>query len=377
LFISNDNGLNFDVKNNSFSNKRFQIVNDSTYILIQNVDPFFSNGFITYLISYDFGNTWNTKYFKNQNGDTINKSRISFVYFWNDGRAVSISIKEQSDSKSFIYLSNDFGNTWRVADTTSTQFENFNTEINERTPIYQFDGKLFFRHPSNMTKIVVLSGFGEKIDEISNNNTNFTGYAFKDSLNGIFYQGNNKYYKTNNGGLSFDEINSPPNNSQLASSLISYAKPTQNNQEDYYIAAGGNGLYATFDNGLNWTTVDLHKYAYLNFRDVDLGVAFFQDIDLLGDFEIYYTNKLKLSLYNLSKTNNFIKTYPNPSNGNFSIQLEEPAKIQIYTIAGTLVYSGNLEPGVQQVSLPSLSSGLYILKAYSANFQQFSRIIVE
>lgn len=370
FFLSIDKGVSFESKltyQGFPGNHRFQLINDSSYLIV------YSNTNSYFKFTSDYGNTWSDFYLKDANLDTIKDIEIILAHFWENGNAMVIAKKMATDSCNRVYISNDNGTTWSLNDCSSVNESAFSS-MGLRFPRYVFEDKLIMKLPISTPKILIISEYGKSFKEIAlDTDRIFTGMAFKDSLNGILYFDNNTVYRTVDGGKNLIQISSPTQYSPI----LSYAKPTQNSPKGFYIAAGNDGVYASYDNGDSWENIDNNKYQFVNFRDADLGIAYFQDIGILGPYQVHFTNKLNLNLPTINGRASFIKTYPNPSHGNFTIELEESASIQIYSTTGTLMYNDNLEKGVQNISLPNLANGLYILKAEGINFHQSLRVVIE
>lgn len=74
--------------------------------------------------------------------------------------------------------------------------------------------------------------------------------------------------------------------------------------------------------------------------------------------------------------NNVFKVYPNPSNGDFTIELSENAKIYIYDATGKLVLNKQVNQGVNSVKLV-VSPNLYFLQIVTNSGIQTHKIIIE
>ncbi|MGI6718849.1 MAG: DUF4465 domain-containing protein [Bacteroidales bacterium] len=62
---------------------------------------------------------------------------------------------------------------------------------------------------------------------------------------------------------------------------------------------------------------------------------------------------------------NQFKIYPNPTNGNFAVEVSEPSVVYIYDIVGKLVYKNNLAIGTNNFTLNNLEKGTYIVNVKS------------
>jgi hypothetical protein len=63
-----------------------------------------------------------------------------------------------------------------------------------------------------------------------------------------------------------------------------------------------------------------------------------------------------------------INTYPNPNNGQFTIELsntEGSASVQVYDMVGKLVYSANSANGIQKIDISDQPKGMYLVKVTS------------
>jgi len=371
LLLSEDNGKSFININHPLGSSRFRITtyNDSTNILTPQGSFVLEPAF--FYISTNKGTSWDKKYFYDSNGDTLTSiSTILFTHIWENGKGLLITREKNNFTKNFVYLSQNFGTTW------DTSFEcNFSYQNSFIDPSIMED-RLVFRSALFEQKIFVLGDYGKTTEEIILNSNDpsrsLNSMAFKDSLNGLFLIGGD-IYKTLDGGKTLVYTDHPDVNI----ARLSYAIPSSDSSVGFYYGSSiSSGGFYSIDDSDSWVMSETKGISYQIFKNSEIGIASIRNSTSEPFLPHYFKGNL-LSVNSISRSNNFIKTYPNPSDGSFTIELEESAKIQIYTTTGTLVFSGILEPGVQNISLPSLTSGLYILKAYSANFQQFSRIVVE
>ena len=94
----------------------------------------------------------------------------------------------------------------------------------------------------------------------------------------------------------------------------------------------------------------------------------------LEDRNIVVNVPLTLTTIEPTKTNSFA-IYPNPSNGNFSINLEGSFSVAIYNLAGYKVYLSNHAENSLQVDIHSLPAGIYIVRVTGKNFSTVAKII--
>ncbi|OYT11740.1 MAG: hypothetical protein B6I19_10915 [Bacteroidetes bacterium 4572_114] len=72
-----------------------------------------------------------------------------------------------------------------------------------------------------------------------------------------------------------------------------------------------------------------------------------------------------------------MQLYPNPSMGQFTIELTETSQIQITTSTGKLIYEANLGAGIRTIDLTRQAEGVYFVKAKSTNKQQTIKVLVQ
>lgn len=62
-----------------------------------------------------------------------------------------------------------------------------------------------------------------------------------------------------------------------------------------------------------------------------------------------------------SNLDDYLKLYPNPNNGNFTIKSSKPLTIEIYNSLGSEIFSERIIPGTNQLKVNNIESGIYIL----------------
>ncbi|MBA2612633.1 MAG: T9SS type A sorting domain-containing protein [Bacteroidetes bacterium] len=77
-----------------------------------------------------------------------------------------------------------------------------------------------------------------------------------------------------------------------------------------------------------------------------------------------------------SITNSILKLYPNPTNGIFNVELNEPLSLKIYSATSALVYEKDFsEAGNFRLDISHLSGGIYYLKAETDHGASYSKLI--
>jgi len=74
--------------------------------------------------------------------------------------------------------------------------------------------------------------------------------------------------------------------------------------------------------------------------------------------------------------NSAFALYPNPSDGQFTLVLDEPANIEIYNTLGGLIYNASLVKGKNNFTLNN-SQGVYLLKATSEKTSMYMRMVIQ
>lgn len=79
-----------------------------------------------------------------------------------------------------------------------------------------------------------------------------------------------------------------------------------------------------------------------------------------------------------SLSNSLLKLYPNPTNGNFNVELDKPCKLKIYNALGSLVYENEfIAAGNFQIDISDLLNGIYTIKAENEQGSSYSKLIKE
>jgi hypothetical protein len=71
-----------------------------------------------------------------------------------------------------------------------------------------------------------------------------------------------------------------------------------------------------------------------------------------------------------------INVYPNPNEGNFNVDLNESAKVEVLDMLGRVVFSESFESGKQNITLSENEKGIYFVKITSNNKETLKKIII-
>lgn len=112
-------------------------------------------------------------------------------------------------------------------------------------------------------------------------------------------------------------------------------------------------------------TVSVHADGIINYTyDGSGNRTSAERIINLRQAETDSTGKVKPMLHEL--TSHRITIYPNPTDGNFSIEIGTPetieqASITIYSMSGTIIYRNDEPDAVNEIDITSSPDGMYLL----------------
>jgi hypothetical protein len=67
--------------------------------------------------------------------------------------------------------------------------------------------------------------------------------------------------------------------------------------------------------------------------------------------------------------------YPNPSNGDFTLELRQPSQVSVFNLMGQKVLHLNEVNGLQQLHLDS--AGVYFVRMSNANGVEVKKVVME
>ena len=112
-------------------------------------------------------------------------------------------------------------------------------------------------------------------------------------------------------------------------------------------------------------TVSVHADGLINYNYDEAGnrVSAVHVINL-RQAETDSTGKVKPMIHEL--TSHRITVYPNPTDGNFSVEIGNPetieqASITIYSMSGTIIYREDEPDAVNEIDITSSPDGMYLL----------------
>ena len=188
---------------------------------------------------------------------------------------------------------------------------------------------------------------------------------FTDIVNGYTVNENGAVFRTTDGGTTFTLAGQTCLQTPYDMQFI-------NDSTGFVVGSNVNAscdVSYTTDYGQTWNSI-IFPYEYAGngvfaFDTANIYVAgSYQTIIRTGTGGVVTASKINTNLNNQS-----YKIYPNPSNGIFQIESSKNAttNIEVYNIAGGLVYQNNFSNKLTTINLSELSAGLYIVKLKSEN----------
>lgn len=213
-----------------------------------------------------------------------------------------------------------------------------------------------------------------------------TSLAFRDAMNGLVlgYTGTVvALYSTTNGGSTWTSVPLDPN---MGKNDIAAIPGTT-----WYGSCGaGTGNYFisySFDDGLTWNSWGGTNIQYLKLDFVNNSVGWagsFSNNLTVGVGGIYQYSGLPLGVNTVSSlAPKAIEMYPNPSNGNVTINLlaaKEGATINVIDMMGKVVYTENVKTTSfekHNMNLEHLAKGIYYVNVSQGNEKYSQKITIQ
>ena len=88
------------------------------------------------------------------------------------------------------------------------------------------------------------------------------------------------------------------------------------------------------------------------------------------------TSKMKKHSSSSSTSAVFIVSFPNPTNGKFTLDLSENTTVKIYSVIGSLIYEQEVQKD-QIIDLTNYKKGIYTIQVNTPKYIYSKKLIVE
>ena len=281
----------------------------------------------------------------------------------------AIGYRQNVSDTTFLLKTTDGGNTWTVKRMNDIYVSSMVfTSADTGYVVGGLDGKIM-KTTDGGTNWALKGNFP---------NTYFTDLCFP-SKNRGFACGANSIYQTNDAGLHWSLLVS----GQIYYQHIRFTDPLNGYILGYGGIYGEVSLYRTEDGGNTWwqKPVDLTAYQLndLFFRDALTGFLVGENgVILKTDNGAGITTGLPPAH---SATNYAISIFPNPSNGQFQIQLagmENSVEVKIFSLMGKEVYSSTYHKvSAVIINFSPLNSGSYMVRIKTDSEVVVKKLVVE
>lgn len=114
--------------------------------------------------------------------------------------------------------------------------------------------------------------------------------------------------------------------------------------------------------------------------DIIHSIFIAEDINGLQSDPVYLKVTVPAPTGNETVKNNDLQLFPIPNNGSFTLtvdNLNENAKIDIFSPTGTKVYSADVNFGMLNINLPNLSDGIYLVRYTSKKRSMVKHLVIK
>lgn len=201
---------------------------------------------------------------------------------------------------------------------------------------------------------------------------------FTDSNNGWIAGTNGAIFKTTNGGLNWVRLTNT-GLTTVHNPIYVYFMNATTGWAGVSTTADYSFILHTSDGGANWSKQNI----FLNYNEDINSIYFWNENN--GWFTAsngkigHYFNPLGI---NENIVNKFIRIYPNPTNGKFCIDLQEPKskmEVEIYNVLGQKIFKSSTHSPlpVSEINFSSHPKGVYLIKINDGENNYTEKIMIQ
>lgn len=347
-------------------------------------------------ISTDFGRNWipgNTGLTNKQVKALMAKDSVMIAGVYGFGGAVFISKNNgaswaEPTGQYFGFLfcfaeggSDVFAGTWYGVAKSSDKGDNWATLANTGLPSNASVSAMLESHSFIFAGVSGSSTGGEGMFRSANNgnnwtikntgitNTNFTAMAKGDSV---------IYVATNGGGIfrsADDGENWGPVNNGLTNLFVN----TLYIKGNAMLAGTKNGIFLSRTGGANWTDVSAGLPAGTNVQSITTAGP---HLVLGTDTSVWFrrTAEIITSVLPLPYSAPTVNVYPNPTSGNFTVEIPagiENAEVSVINTLGEVIYQTKHSQAYLPVDIGNEARGIYYVRLKTGNETIYRRVIMQ
>lgn len=144
---------------------------------------------------------------------------------------------------------------------------------------------------------------------------------------------------------------------------------------DSVLAVGSN--WKSFNNTtFMWSIADSLAY-FVQSLDGNLYQLVFKDFGGSSTGNITFTYRMVSAMSVAEYHDLAIEIFPQPASDILNVSLAKPAKANLYAITGALVWQGDFQKGVNQLSISHLPKGVYVLYLNSKGVNCSQKIVIQ